>query len=191
MSSDTGFILRQNKNGKFVLQGYWASDAAYPPINSGGYIFDTLEEAIQKYQELENDDFPSEYGLTVRINPTQKEKKMLETKKYARKPFSVDAVQITADNMEEVASWAQGEVREENGVKYVHVRVHRPLNERQTKGYVGDWVLYAGTGYKVYTDKAFEGSFDPEQQISAVTGQPIPPVTEKVQNVFDKDAATG
>lgn len=91
---------------------------------------------------------------------------MIETKKYARKPFVVDAVQVTAENLREVAAWCHGDVRTtkkpEGAVeeKYIKVRVHHPLTERQTKAFVGDWVLYAGTGYKVYTAKAFESSFE-------------------------------
>lgn len=87
---------------------------------------------------------------------------MLETTKYVRKPFYIDAVQVTAANISDVAAWADGEVRTDNNkAKYVKVRVHRPLNDRQTKAFVGDWVLFAGTGYKVYTPKAFANSFEP------------------------------
>ncbi len=84
--------------------------------------------------------------------------------KYARKPFHIDAIQVTAENLEDVSTWASGELRTDSdtaGKKYIKVRVHRPLNERQTKAYVGDWVLYAGTGFKVYTTKAFAASFEP------------------------------
>jgi len=88
---------------------------------------------------------------------------MIETNKFARKPFYVDAVQVTSENMAEVAEWCQGDVitsdTPPNGT-HIKVRVHRPLTERQTKAFVGDWVLYAGTGFKVYTDKAFEKSFE-------------------------------
>lgn len=92
---------------------------------------------------------------------------MIETAKYARKPFQVDAVQVTAENINEVAEWCQGEVltsqpqERDTAEPYIKVRVHRALNERQTKAFVGDWVLYAGLGYKVYTDKAFGKSFKP------------------------------
>jgi hypothetical protein len=85
---------------------------------------------------------------------------MITTQRYARKRFEVDAVQITDDNMEEIADWCLGEVLEERGSKYVKVDVMRVLNERQTKGFVGDWILYAGSGFKVYTTKAFIQSFD-------------------------------
>lgn len=85
---------------------------------------------------------------------------MLETMKYIRKPFNIDAVQVTGQNLQEVAKWVDGDIRTDDLGQYVKVRVHRPLNERQTKAYVGDWVLYAGTGYKVYTQKAFSNSFE-------------------------------
>lgn len=86
---------------------------------------------------------------------------MFETVKYVRKPFHIDAVRVTAKNIDEVASWCGGDVRtSEENKKYVKVRVHRPLNDRQTMAFVGDWVLYAGTGFKVYTHKAFISSFE-------------------------------
>jgi hypothetical protein len=84
----------------------------------------------------------------------------MQTSKFTRKPFEVDAVQVTAQNIDEVAKWCQGEVSTDtDGNKYVKVRVLRVLNERQTQAFIGDWVLYAGTGYKVYTAKAFSKSF--------------------------------
>lgn len=85
----------------------------------------------------------------------------MKTTKYARKPFYVDAVRVTEENIDEVIEWCAGEklTDAEEGV-YVKVRVHRPLTERQTKAFVGDWVLYAGTGFKVYTPKAFDKSFE-------------------------------
>jgi hypothetical protein len=94
---------------------------------------------------------------------------MIEIQKYARKPFIVDAIQVTDANMAEVALWCDGEVRTVTkdgiasviGSKYIKVKVKRPLTIRQTKAFVGDWVLAAGTSFKVYTPGAFEKSFDP------------------------------
>lgn len=89
---------------------------------------------------------------------------MIELRKYARKPFFVDAVRVTSENMERVAEWCQGDVNTINtgqsDERYIKVRVHRPLTDRQTQAFVGDWVLYAGTGFKVYTPKAFDKSFE-------------------------------
>jgi hypothetical protein len=91
---------------------------------------------------------------------------MVETKYYQRKPFVVEGVQITEENFEAVAEWCGGDIRtqtvmSDGGAKrYIKVRVNRPISERQTKAYVGDWVFYSGSGYKVYTDSAAQKTFD-------------------------------
>lgn len=95
------------------------------------------------------------------------------TKQYVRKPLFVDAVQVTTENLVEMAEWCQGEIKNYNDQplagddaaneqleRYIAVRVHNPKNARQTKAFVGDWLLYTTRGYKVYTQKAFKGSFD-------------------------------
>lgn len=97
----------------------------------------------------------------------------IETKSYRRKQFHVDAVQVTEENIRQVAKWCKGEVqnvtkmrtdgegsRTRTKVPYIHVEVHRPLNERHTKAFVGDWILKSDAGFKVYTEKAFENSFE-------------------------------
>jgi len=82
-----------------------------------------------------------------------------------RKTFTVDAVRVRADNIEEVAKWCGGDVRYafagegKPDKPYIKVRVLRPLDDRQTMAFVGDWVLHAGTGYKVYVDGAFRKAF--------------------------------
>lgn len=90
--------------------------------------------------------------------------------KYVRKPFAVEAVEVTDANIEDVAQWCGGEIRISDGrpgkngptgqQKFIKVQVKRPLNDRQTRAYPGDWILSAGTGFKVYTAKAFSGSFE-------------------------------
>lgn len=87
------------------------------------------------------------------------------TTRYVRKPLHVDAVRITGGNFEEIAAWCQGEIQQDEvsdkgtGKKYIRIRVHNPKNPRQTKAFVGDWLLYTERGYKVYTNKAFHSSF--------------------------------
>jgi hypothetical protein len=91
------------------------------------------------------------------------------TTKYLRKPLVVDAVQVTTENFEAIAKWCQGEIVNNDGSEvtkvnpggqHVRVRVHNPKTPRQTKAYVGDWVLYTDRGYKIYTIRAFEASFE-------------------------------
>lgn len=97
----------------------------------------------------------------------------MEPQKYARRPFYVDAIQVTAENMKDVAVWCEGEVIKSplprvnrktdssEPVDCVKVPVLRPLNDRQTKAFEGDHVVRAGIGFKVYTNRAFTESFDP------------------------------
>jgi len=94
----------------------------------------------------------------------------IQTTKFVRKPFVIEAVEVTAENIEQVAKWCSGEVfttgpktvpeAEPGNLKYVKVKVQHPLNERQTRAFVRDWVLKAGSGFKVYTPKAFANSFE-------------------------------
>lgn len=85
---------------------------------------------------------------------------MLKTHKFARKPFYVDAVRVSEANMEDVAKWCEGAVQSNDEGVFISVKVHRPLTERQTQAFIGDWVLFAGSGFKVYTPKAFDKSFE-------------------------------
>jgi hypothetical protein len=89
---------------------------------------------------------------------------MVTTEKFIRKPFTIDAVRVTEENLEEVAKWCGGDVttetRGKKEVRYIKVPVTNPLNERQTKAYVGDWVLHSKSSWKSYTNRAFDDSFE-------------------------------
>jgi hypothetical protein len=110
----------------------------------------------------------------------------ISTKRYKRKPIYVDAVQVTPDNFMALAVWCQGEIlnndgteTDENtqinpGAQHIKVRVHNPKDARQTRAYVGDWILYTDRGYKIYTQGAFEKSFEPvdgEEKDAAVQAE--------------------
>lgn len=110
---------------------------------------------------------------------------MIVTEKYVRKPLYVDVVQITTENMVEIAAWCQGEIRNNDGsldlssptAQHIHVRVHNPKNVRQTKAFAGDYLLYTERGYKVYTEKAFRNSFElvPDEGKLVQDVEPVPP----------------
>lgn len=90
----------------------------------------------------------------------------VETKTYVKKPLYVQAVQITEDNFDAVATWCGGEVLRDDvpgvgsGPRYIKVQVHNPRNARQTKAYVGDWMLRTERGFKIYSNKNFLENFD-------------------------------
>lgn len=94
----------------------------------------------------------------------------MKTEKFSRKPFTVEAVQVTAENMEEVAKWTKGTIHETAPEiaekfnkpiqKWIQIEVQHSMNDRQTKAFEGDYVLFANRGFKIYTAKAFERNFE-------------------------------
>jgi hypothetical protein len=94
----------------------------------------------------------------------------VKTDKFQRKPFIVEAVQVTAENMAEVAQWTKGTVTSTDPAiaeqlkkpvqTWIQIDTQQPMNDRQQQAFVGDWVLYANRGFKIYTPKAFERTFE-------------------------------
>ncbi len=97
----------------------------------------------------------------------------ITTAQYARKAFTVDAIQVTADNMPVLADWCGGLLDEmpvgrEKVVKpFIQVKVKRPASPRQARAFEGDWILYANEGFKIYTNGAFASSFEPVVELDA------------------------
>lgn len=124
--------------------------------------------------------------------PRSEQGEKVETLKFVRKPFYVDAVRVTSANMADVAKWCGGTVRQakpdgdvQQGrvpQKYVEVPVYLPMNDRQKMAFVGDWVLFAGKGYKVYTNPAFNKTF---QAVSVEVPQAV------IDRVSGRDSVTG
>lgn len=116
-----------------------------------------LEASMYNHPSNNTAHHKKEENMTVNVEPSP----------YRRKTFSVEAVQVTEDNLDAVANWTKGKVLANKSTEgepakfFVDVPVKRPLNERQRKAYIGDWVLKARSGFKVYTQRAFEGCFEP------------------------------
>jgi len=84
----------------------------------------------------------------------------IKAEKYTRRPFDVEAIEVSEEKMQDIANWCMGDIQKtELGVPYIHVRVHHPMNGRQTMAFVGDMIVYSNKGYKVYTARSFEQSF--------------------------------
>lgn len=97
----------------------------------------------------------------------------MELKQARRKSFDVEYVKVTEDNIAEVALWCGGVVGGEGKDRFVRLVDKNAVNTAQTKAFFGDLVLGSPTGYKKYTQKSFDKSFDAAQNDnrSAVTGQ--------------------
>ena len=85
----------------------------------------------------------------------------METTTYARKPLIVDAVQVTEENMLEVAKWCKGKVyADKNNQMVIEVKVLHPLSSNQNTALPGDWILKSNQGFKIYADSAFKKGFE-------------------------------
>lgn len=89
--------------------------------------------------------------------------------KYVSKPTYVDAIEVTAENLAEVSVWCRGDVRTEGhlvgepekpDVKYIKIPMYHPASVKLTKAYIGDFVVYSGTKFKVFTPKPFANTFE-------------------------------
>lgn len=87
----------------------------------------------------------------------------MKTSTFVRKPFKVEGIQVTEENMPEVAKWCRGTLERDRSQKpYIAVNVQKAANERQKQGFVGDWILKFNNGFKVFQDKSFHNTFQPE-----------------------------
>lgn len=71
-----------------------------------------------------------------------------------RKPFYVNGIEVTRDNMDSVAHWCQGHVIQDGDRSFIRVPVERATTRRQTEAYVGTWVTVSKQdgkrSFKVY-----------------------------------------
>jgi hypothetical protein len=115
----------------------------------------------------------------------------INPRSYVRKPFVVDAERVKDDNIAEVAEWCRGEVlTDTDGRLYIAVNVKNPINERQSKAFVGDWVLFAGRGFKVYTNAAFTRSYEVANPVSQNAFEDTSAINERELGSSVKDVVT-
>ena len=72
---------------------------------------------------------------------------------WERNSFEVEAVQVTSQNIGAVALWTEGEVcrqQTHNGRWYVLVDTVEYNRLKQTKVFVGDWVIKVQNQFKHY-----------------------------------------
>lgn len=96
----------------------------------------------------------------------------MEFTQFVRRPFVVDAVQITEENMEEVAKLI-GDVRTKDGSK--HIALDRRLVPNVPRAYVGWWMTMLGDNYRCYSPKVFKAEFiEHEPEIKFVFDDDVP-----------------
>lgn len=80
----------------------------------------------------------------------------MEFDSYIRKPFEVEAVEVTTKNIAEVAKLI-GKLKYNEGFPYIQVDPSKVPNvDTVTVGY---WVTKVGNNFRAYTHKIFFGQF--------------------------------
>lgn len=83
----------------------------------------------------------------------------IEFQKYTRKPFTVEAVEITEENLEELAVHIGTiKTREEDGVKYIHV--DRRLVPNVFRVFPGFFMTKMGDNIRCYSPRTFKEQFE-------------------------------
>jgi len=93
------------------------------------------------------------------------EKVIMEFTTFVRKPFVVEAMEVTEDNIEEVAELIGTLRKKENGVPYI--AVNRRLVPNLYRVYIGFWVTKMGDNVRCYSKRVFTQQFiesNPELQ---------------------------
>jgi len=95
---------------------------------------------------------------------------VIVTATYRRKTFRVQAIQVTEENLKEVADWCNGQVKIETsgphgglGDPFILVLIGRVNGRPQhSAARVGDWVtrLSSGNNFRVYHNKSFKEAFE-------------------------------
>jgi hypothetical protein len=99
----------------------------------------------------------------------------MEFKQFVRKPFTIEAVEITVDNIAECAIHI-GELQEQNGSPYILVDSN--LIPNVLRVFPGYWMTRMNDNFRCYSKKVFREQFveqDPtiKQLVNYVNGERV------------------
>ena len=97
----------------------------------------------------------------------------METKAARRRTFDVEYVIVSEENIEEVADWSKGTIGGEGVDGYIRLQDKNAINQRQTKAFVGDYVVKYGKSFKSFTDSAFEKAFEEIPEVEDTVRRPV------------------
>lgn len=99
----------------------------------------------------------------------------MEFSKFARKPFVVDAVEVTVENIAELAEFIGTLRQKEDGTPYI--QVNRRWVPNVFRVYPGFWMTKMGDNVRcyskrVFTDQFVESAADIEEWVRFMNGEP-------------------
>lgn len=80
----------------------------------------------------------------------------MEFKTFIRRPFQVEAIEITEENLEEVAALV-GQIRTKDGATFI--ALDRRIIPNVHRAYVGWYLTCLGENYRCYAPKVFTEQF--------------------------------
>lgn len=107
----------------------------------------------------------------------------MEFTQFIRRPFVVDAVEITVDNMEEIAQ-SVGELRVRNGI--IFIALDRRIVPNIYRAYVGWWMTRLGDNYRFYPPKAFKDQFISHKPVIAFSFDDEEEDDEETEEVLEE-----
>lgn len=81
----------------------------------------------------------------------------MEFAEFVRRPFTVEAVEVTVDNIEEIAEFVGTLRHKDNGTPYIQVNFR--LVPNVPKVFPGFWMTKMGDNIRCYSKRAFEEQF--------------------------------
>lgn len=104
--------------------------------------------------------------MDIFSNNHERDQMTVKIEKYNRVSFPVNVVEVTSEDMEDIAKWCKGVIiSTPDGSSYIQVEVHKAENPRHTQAHVGDRIVQLdGRGFRVYTKPAFDRNFVPVGQ---------------------------
>jgi hypothetical protein len=104
---------------------------------------------------------------------------------WTRKSFDVKAARVTATNIRAVAAWCNGKIGMSEGKKlYVNIWTVQFHRGRETKAFVGDWVVLIDGAFKHYRDKSFRQAYSKKLDSAYRKGQVMGMLAELVDEVL-------
>lgn len=82
----------------------------------------------------------------------------MEFTEFVRRPFKVEAVRITAENIDEIAALI-GEVKIHNKTKEKFILLDKRIVPSMARAFVGWWVTRFNDNLRVYSHKIFQEQF--------------------------------
>ncbi len=93
----------------------------------------------------------------------------MEFTKFKRRPFEIEAVQITNDNIEELAELIGELINDVAADEPVepYIRINKRIVPNINRAYVGWWVTRMGDNIRCYAPKVFDEQFEPSDDAVA------------------------